>query len=226
MKQVILVGLLFCQILALVGCERKATELPQSPTSPSVNYDGTIVAMGDSLTAGLGVEEAEAYPALLDQLLRKQGLNWRVINAGVSGETSSGALERTKWVLSFAPDVVILETGANDGLRGIDPELTRKNIAAIIGLFRQSEVKVVLCGMDMVRNMGEEYTSRFAAIYPTLAKDNEVLFMPFFLEGVAGEAGLNQADGIHPTATGYQRVVVNLLPTVLEAIRTRSGEGN
>lgn len=202
------------------GCERRREERPpQAPVAaPSL---GTIVAMGDSLTAGLGVAEEEAYPAQLARSLAARGLAYRVINGGISGETSSGALERTRWVLSFKPDIVILATGANDGLRGIAPQLVEKNLEEIVATFKANQVTVILCGMEMVRNMGGDYTGAFAALYPRVAQHQGVIFMPFFLAGVAGEPNLNQPDTIHPTALGYQRIVNSLLPYVLEAINSR-----
>jgi acyl-CoA thioesterase I len=208
-------------ISGATGCERRQEELRSRP-GVIEEFSGIIVAMGDSLTAGLGVEEAQAYPSLLAGRLATKGLNYRVINAGISGETSSGALERTNWILSFKPDIVILETGANDGLRGLDPGLIENNLDKIVATLKQHDVTVVLCGMRMVRNLGAEYTDAFAALYPKVARRHEVIFMPFFLAGVAGESKLNQPDGIHPTAAGYQKIVDNLLPYVLEAIDQRN----
>ncbi len=199
------------------GCDRRQEEQPPRPEVVE-KFSGTIVAMGDSLTAGLGVAEDQAYPARLAERLAARGLNYQVINAGISGETSSGALERTNWILSFKPDIVILETGANDGLRGIEPQLIEKNLEKIVATFKQHNITVVLCGMEMVRNLGVDYTTSFAALYPKVAHRQGVIFMPFFLAGVAGEPTLNQSDGIHPTASGYQKIVDNLLPYVLEAI--------
>ena len=181
--------------------------------------EGTIVAMGNSLTAGLGVTEDQAYPALLERKLQADGYAFQVINAGISGETSSGALSRTQWTLTLKPNIVILETGANDGLRGISPDITRQNIEAIVKQFHQQRVVVLLAGMRMVENLGDEFTTAFANIYPTVAKAHDLLLMPFFLEGVAGKPALNQADGIHPTAEGYQQIVTALYPHVIAAIK-------
>jgi acyl-CoA thioesterase-1 len=209
-------------LLLAAGCERQPE--PQAPAPSAEKYTGTIVAMGDSLTAGLGVAESEAYPALLAARLAGRGLNYRVINSGISGETSSGARERSNWILSFKPEIVILETGANDGLRGLDPQLTEKNLAEIVAAFQAQGVTVVLCGMEMVRNLGADYTTAFAALYPKVARQQKVIFMPFFLQGVAGDPALNQPDGLHPTAAGYRRIVDNLLPYVLEAIKSRNNQ--
>jgi len=181
-----------------------------------------IVAMGDSLTAGLGLPESESYPTLLEGLLDDRGHSYRVVNAGISGETSSGARARVDWILKLEPEIVILETGANDGLRGIDPELVEQNINAIITRFTQEGVTVVLTGMQMVTNLGPDYVSSFNRIYPELAARHDVVLMPFFLEGVATEASLNQEDGIHPNAGGYEVIATNLLPYVMEAIARRT----
>ncbi len=206
--------------LAVAGCHRRQEEpQPRKSTSAALQYTGTIIAMGDSLTAGLGVSEDQAYPALLAKELAARGLNYRVINGGISGETSSGALGRTEWVLSFHPDIVILETGANDGLRGLNPRILERNLELIVSSLQKQGVTVVLCGMEMVRNMGQDYTKAFATIYPQVAKNYGAIFMPFFLAGVAGNPQLNQGDTIHPTADGYRIIVKNLLPYVLVAIK-------
>jgi acyl-CoA thioesterase-1 len=178
----------------------------------------TIVAVGDSLTAGLGVAEEESYPALLERQLQDGGLDVRVINAGVSGETTSGTLARIDWVLTMQPDIVILETGANDGLRGIDPGLVRANIRQIIERLKEENIIVVLAGMRMVWNLGPVYTADFNRIYAEIAEEKGLIFMPFFLEGVATSPSLNIEDGIHPNPQGYQIIVANLLPYVKEAV--------
>lgn len=194
--------------------------VPQSEASPPLqpHYQGTIVAVGDSLTAGLGVNEEESYPAQLEKKLRSAGYNWRVVNAGISGETSSGTLSRINWVMKLRPDIVILETGANDGLRGIDPRVTRKNIDETIRLLKQQHVTVVLAGMQMFRNLGQEFTSAFAGMYPALARKYGLIFIPFFLQGVAGDPSLNQPDGIHPTAKGYLIITEGIFPFARKAI--------
>jgi len=218
--------LILVLIPGISGCDRQREEKRQPPAVVE-NYDGIIVAMGDSLTAGLGVSEDLAYPALLSARLEERGINYRVINGGISGETSSGALERTDWILSFKPDIVILETGANDGLRGIEPQLIEKNIEKIVSTFKKNRVTVVLCGMKMVRNLGADYTAAFASVYPKVARRQGVIFMPFFLAGVAAVPALNQPDTIHPNVAGYEKIVDNLLPYVLEAIaRHKSGEAS
>ena len=201
-----------CLILAACGKE----EPPSAP--PEIQSTGTIVAMGDSLTEGLGVPEEKAYPALLQKALRDKGYGYRVVNAGISGETSSGARSRIGWVLRMKPDIVILETGANDGLRGLDPELIRRNIRDIVDAFTSEGIVVVLAGMKTLPNLGPAYSKMFADVYTDVGGDNDVILIPFFLEGVAGVSKMDQPDGIHPTADGYARVVEHILPYVTEAI--------
>lgn len=200
----------------LGGCEK--TTPPPPAKQPQSAVAGTIVAVGDSLTAGYGVNEADAYPAQLGKKLQAAGFHWRVVNAGISGETSSGTLSRIAWVLKLKPDIVILETGANDGLRGIDPQVTEKNIDETVRILKKNHVTVILAGMRMVSNMGQEYTSAFAAIYPTVAKKHGLLLIPFFLQGVAGDPALNQSDGIHPVAAGYRIITDMIYPYVVRAL--------
>ena len=202
----------------IVGC---SSPEPPPTESAAVPYEGTIIAMGDSLTEGFGVSEAEAYPALLEAKLLSLGYQYRVINAGISGETSSGAKSRVRWIMSQAPDIVIVETGANDGFRGIDPQLIHQNIGSIVEYFIENGVIVVLAGMKMVTNLGQEYTQAFEALYTDLANRYDVIFIPFFLEGVAAEPVLNQSDGIHPNAAGYRKMVDYITPFVVEAIQRR-----
>jgi acyl-CoA thioesterase-1 len=203
-------------LLMAISC----SEEPTAPTiaQPEKKIEGIIVAVGDSLTEGLGVEEEFAYPAVLEERLRKQGYPYQVVNAGISGETSSGTLSRIKWVLTLKPDIVILVTGANDGFRGIAPGLVKSNIRTIIQSFKEKNVIVVLGGMQIVQNLGQDYTTAFAKIYPEVARSEEVIFIPFFLAGVAADPGLNQADGIHPTAEGYRKIVDNINEYVVTAI--------
>ncbi len=196
-----------------------AASLGWSPQAHSRQDGGTILAVGDSLTEGLGVAEDQAYPALLERKLQADGFGYRVINAGVSGETTSGTLSRIQWTLRLRPDIVILVAGANDGLRGLDPKLTQANLEKIVQQLKAQDVVVVLGGMRMVQNLGAEYTRAFAEIYPAVASSQNVILISFFLEGVAGEPQLNQPDGIHPTADGYRRIVEHIYPYVVEAIR-------
>jgi acyl-CoA thioesterase-1 len=180
-----------------------------------------IVALGDSLTAGLGVSPEESYPAQLQRKLDEAGYRYRVINAGVSGDTTAGGLRRVDWVLKSRPDIVILVLGANDGLRGLDLKETRANLEQIIKRLQAAGVRVVLVGMKLPPNYGADYTERFTALYPELARLYGVTYMPFFLEGVAAKTVLNQADGIHPTAAGYRIIVDNLMP-VLKPLLVKS----
>lgn len=198
------------------------TPLP-APT-PTPRSGLLIVALGDSLTEGMGVDPADAYPAQLERKLRSDGYDITVVNAGVSGDTSSGTLSRVDWVLRQKPDIVVLAIGGNDGLRGVDPSVTEDNIDQIVQKLQASGAVVVLAGMEMVQNMGVEFTSEFRAIYPEIAERRGTILMPFLLEGVAADPDLNQADFIHPTAEGYTVVVQNLYPYVVQAIeQTKAG---
>jgi acyl-CoA thioesterase-1 len=216
------IRLLLCVacLLLFFGCDESPQTEEVQPEK--IVYEGVITAMGDSLTAGLGVAPSESYPAVLERMLAAAGLNYRVINSGVSGETSSGARSRVDWVLKSNPDIVILETGANDGLRGIAPELIKNNIGEIIEILLSREITIVLTGMQMTTNLGTEYRQKFNRVYHDLAVRYSLIFMPFFLQDVAAEPGLNQTDGIHPTAEGYQVIAANVLPFVKEAIGKRS----
>ena len=202
-------------VLFIPGCGNESTP-PSDPKAP--DYEGTIVAVGDSLTEGLGVAEELAYPALLEKKLQSGGYHYRVINAGVSGETSSGTLARINWILKLKPDIVILVIGANDGFRGIDPELIKTNILTIVRALKEKKVIVLLGGMQMGQNLGKEYITAFEKIYPLVAREENVGLVPFFLTGVAANPKLNQADGIHPTAEGYRVAVNYIFPYVIEAI--------
>lgn len=214
----ILCVIMFITLSAVTGCSQEQTEKPESTTGPMKK----IVAVGDSLTAGYGLDESAGYPALLEKKLQADGYNYQVVNAGVSGETSSGALSRMEWILTLDPDIVILETGANDGLRGIEPQLTEKNIRRILQLLKEKNVVTLLTGMKMVANLGLAYVNRFDAVYPELAEEFDVLFMPFFLEGVAMKRTMTLSDGIHPNAEGYKIIAENIYPYVLQAIDKRA----
>jgi len=181
-----------------------------------------IVTFGDSLTAGLGVSRDEAYPAQLQRRLDELDYGYRVINAGVSGETTAGGLRRTPWVLGSKPDVVILELGGNDGLRGLSLEQRKHNLGRIIEQLQQAGTTVILAGMKLPPNYGQDYTRGFEAIYPNLAKHYNLTLIPFFLEGVAASPVLNQADGIHPTREGYRIVVEQVLNVLGPVLRARA----
>ncbi|MBN9415276.1 hypothetical protein ABS71_05525 [bacterium SCN 62-11] len=194
--------------LLAVGCQSTPVAVPSATPVAKV-----VVAFGDSLTEGLGVDPEKAYPAQLERRLRKDGLDWKVVNAGISGETSSAARTRLDWVIGqLKPQVLILETGANDGLRGIEPELTEKNLDAMLDTLKRRNVRVLLAGMRVLKSSGKDYESKFAGVYPRLAQKHSVALFPFFLEGVAGKRELNQADQIHPTEKGYSLIVDRLAP--------------
>ena len=180
-----------------------------------------IVAFGDSLTAGLGVAAEEAYPARLQRRLDEKGLRYRVINAGVSGDTTAGGVRRVDWVLKSRPVLVILELGGNDGLRGLNLDETKANLERIIKRCQDASVTVILAGMKLPPNYGAEYTKGFEAIYPALAKQYRLTLIPFFLDGVAGSASLNQADGIHPTSEGYRIIADKVMETVKPLLNGR-----
>ena len=177
-----------------------------------------ILTLGDSLTAGYGLIEADSFPAQLQAALTERGIDADVLNGGVSGDTTSAGRARLEWALSDQPDVVIVELGANDGLRGIDPELTRDNLAAILEALRAKDVPVLLTGIYAPPNLGSDYSERFNAIYPDLADRYGVMLYPFFLDGVATEPALNQSDGIHPNRDGVAVIVERILPLVMRLI--------
>ena len=171
-----------------------------------------IVALGDSITSGLGVAADEAYPALLEVRLRRDGYAYRVVNAGVSGDTTAGGLRRVDWVLRAQPEIVILALGANDGLRGQSPKTTRANLEAIVTRLQTAGARVLLAGMRMPPNYGEAFTRQFEAVFPAVARRANVALVPFLLDGVAADPTLNQADGLHPNAAGHRVIAERLWP--------------
>ncbi len=187
-------------------------------------FGGTILFLGDSLTAGLGVEEAQAYPALIQEKIRAVNLPYEVINAGISGDTTAGGLARLDWVLQRKIDVLVLALGANDGLRGLPMTQTKANLQAIIDRVKAKNpgVKIVIAGMQIPPNMGAEYTEKFREVFVDLARENHAALIPFLLEGVGGHDDLNQADHIHPTVAGHKIVAENVW-RVLEPLLTKSG---
>jgi acyl-CoA thioesterase-1 len=174
----------------------------------------TILFFGDSITAGYGLEDpaAEAYPAAIQAKIDAAGLPWRVVNAGLSGETTSGGLRRVDWILRQPVDIFVVALGGNDGLRGVAPSVVRANLEAIIDRVRERRpsARVVIAGMRMFTNMGEEYTKSFAAVFPEVAAREKIPLVPFLLEGVGGRPELNQGDGMHPTAAGDLIVADNV----------------
>ncbi|WP_430514212.1 arylesterase [Pannonibacter phragmitetus] len=177
-----------------------------------------IVVLGDSLSAGYQLAPDEAFPVQLEKALKEKGENVTVINAGVSGDTSSGGLSRLDWSVPQDADAVIVELGANDALRGIDPAATRKNIEAIVSRLRGRGVEVLVAGMMAPRNLGEDYAAAFDPIFADVAKAHDALLYPFFLEGVAMKPELNLADGMHPTGEGVSVIVANVLPVVQDLV--------
>jgi acyl-CoA thioesterase-1 len=211
-------------LLLLCGYDRSdaaASQLPSSSSprkavgSGSVSAERpSIVAFGDSLTAGLGVPPDQSYPSRLQRMLDAAGYGYRVVNAGVSGETTAGGARRVSWVLKNKPVIVILELGGNDGLRGLSLQETKTNLERIVQQLQQASVTVVLAGMKLPPNYGQDYTDGFESLYQALAKQYRLTLIPFFLDGVAGSPSLNQADGIHPTGEGYRIIVEKILPTL------------
>lgn len=179
-----------------------------------------LVVLGDSLSAGLGLPAQDAFPAKLQKALQAKGIAVDMTNAGVSGDTSSGGRDRLDWSVPEGTEGVVLELGANDAMRGIDPDLTRAALTDIVRRLKARKIAVMLCGMLAPPNFGADYGARFNSIYPDLAKQFDVPLYPFFLDGVAADAKLNQADGIHPTAEGVNIVVNNMLPMVEAFLRT------
>jgi acyl-CoA thioesterase-1 len=197
--------------------------LAQAP-NPKPAKPIKMVVLGDSLSAGLGLSASAAFPARLQKSLQSKGIAVDMINAGVSGDTSSGGRDRLDWSVPEGTEAVILELGANDAMRGIDPKLTRSALTDILTRLKARGVAVLLCGMVAPPNYGSDYSARFNAIYPDLAKSFGVPLYPFFLEGVAADAKLNQADGIHPTAEGVDAIVRNILPVVEAFLGAISGQ--
>ncbi len=194
--------------------------LPGAPADTTARP--RIVALGDSLTAGLGLPRDQAYPALLQQRLNKAGLGYEVVNAGVSGDTSAGGLRRLDWALDGDVKILIVALGGNDGLRGLPPAELQKNLAAIVERAHGRGVTVILAGMEAPPNYGRDYAVAFHRVYPALAKKYRVALVPFLLQGVAGDDALNQPDGIHPTARGAEIVADNVW-TVLEPLIASPG---
>ena len=178
----------------------------------------TILALGDSLVAGYGLPEQDNFPAQLEAALAKKGIAARVINGGVSGDTSAGGLRRLGWLMAEKPEMVIVELGANDGLRGLDPARTFENIDAILTQTKKSGASILLTGMLAPPNLGREYAEEFNVVFPRLAEKHKVPFYPFFLDGVAADPALNQPDGMHPNAKGISVIVERILPQVLKVL--------
>ena len=203
-----------CAVLAVVAVLEIAGNSAAAAAKPAV-----VLALGDSLTSGWGLEAGQAFPARLEAALRKAGHDVTVVNAGVAGDTTAGARARLGWSLQPKPDAAIVELGANDGLRGIDPAATAANLDAILAELKRRGVAVLLTGMYAPPNLGREFGNAFNAVFPRLAAKHKVAFFPFFLEGVAAVPALNQRDGIHPNAAGVGVIVERIMPYVVRVLR-------
>ncbi len=211
---------IFVHILVLLmGLMTAASAQPAESAKPV-----KMVVLGDSLSAGYGLPAAASFPVRLQKALDAKGIKVDIINAGVSGDTASGGRDRVDWSVPEGTDAVILELGANDALRGTDPAVTRAALSDIITKLKSRKIAVLLCGMLAPPNYGSDYAAKFNAIYPDLSKSLGVPLYPFFLDGVAADAKLNQADGMHPTADGVDIVVKNILPTVEAFVGALSGQ--
>lgn len=188
------------------------------PAAAAINPPIHIVALGDSLVAGYGLRASDSFPARLQKALVAKGVDVKISNAGVSGDTAADGLARFDWSIPEGTDAVILELGANDALRGIDPAATRKALVGILERLRERRIPVLICGMLAPRNLGTAYTTRFDGIFPELAKAYNALLYPFFLQGVAVDPALNQGDGLHPNPAGVDVIVSRILPKVEELI--------
>jgi len=229
-----------CLLLAVIGCQSEtdpstdsapATQQDAASSSktahPEETYTGNILFFGNSLTAGYGLEQVDqAFPNLIQEKIDQNGYGFRVIKAGLSGETTTAGVNRLPWLLKQPIDILIIELGANDGLRGIDPDQTEMNLQAMIDTARalHPNVQIALFGMLVPPNMGQDYAKRFEAVYPRLAKKNQVAYLPFLLDGVAGNPELNLEDGIHPTAEGHRIVANNVWPLIQKLILKQQGK--
>jgi acyl-CoA thioesterase-1 len=207
-----------------IGCEQAKDEVASTPDSAPVRK--SVLFLGTSLTAGYGIDPDQAYPALIQSKIDSSGLPYHVINAGVSGETSAGAVRRVDWLLQQPLAVLVVETGANDGLRGLSTDSLSSNIRAILRRAKelQPSVKLVLIGMRIPPNYGRAYSQSFEAIYPELARESGATLVPFLLEGVGGVSSLNQPDGVHPTAQGQRKMAETVWRVLEPVLRERTDE--
>lgn len=209
-------------IPAATGSEPRDGAAGVSP-EPSARVERPLVVfLGDSLTAGYGVDEDQAFPAVIERRLRESGTPVRVVNAGVSGDTTAGGLARLDWVMRQRPDVLVVGLGGNDGLRGLDPKEAEANLRAIVQRAKDDGAEVLLLGMRMPPSHGADYTKRFEAIYENVARADDVPLVPFLLEGVGGSAELNLPDGIHPTPRGHEVIADNVAPYLSQIVRELS----
>lgn len=220
-------------VVSIGGCSREpsapappapapASETPKAPQAPAGAARPRVVFLGDSLTAGLGLSVEQSYPALIGKKLKERGLDFEVVNAGVSGDTSAGGVRRVDWSLEGDVRLLIVALGANDGLRGLPTSELKKNLSAILGRAKSRGIPVILAGMEAPPNNGVDYTRDFRNVYTDLAKEYGVRFIPFLLQGVAGDPSLNQADGIHPNVRGAQLVADLVFAELEPALRRRN----
>jgi acyl-CoA thioesterase-1 len=214
----------FVHILVLMVALMTAPMAFAQTPAPAATKPIKMVVLGDSLSAGLGLQASAAFPERLQKALQAKGIAVDMTNAGVSGDTSSGGRDRLDWSVPDGTGAVILELGANDALRGLDPQLTREALSDILTRLKARKIPVLLCGMVAPPNYGSDYAARFNAIYPDLAKSFGVPLYPFFLDGVAADARLNQADGMHPTPEGVDVIVKNIMPSVEALLGTIAGQ--
>jgi acyl-CoA thioesterase-1 len=214
----------FVHILVLMVALMTASMAFAQTPAPAATMPIKMVVLGDSLSAGLGLQASAAFPERLQKALQAKGIAVDMTNAGVSGDTSSGGRDRLDWSVPDGTGAVILELGANDALRGLDPQLTREALSDILTRLKARKIPVLLCGMVAPPNYGSDYAARFNAIYPDLAKSFGVPLYPFFLDGVAADARLNQADGMHPTPEGVDVIVKNIMPSVEALLGTIAGQ--
>ncbi len=199
-------------LIVLAGCTIGAPAVCAAETQ-------SVLILGDSLTAGLGVMPEEAYPSLIQDKMIKSGQGKiRIINAGISGSTSAGAYSRLKWYLKVRPDILVLALGANDGLRGLPVREMEKNLDKAIILAKESNIRVIIAGMEIPPNYGPDYAAQFRQVFPDLARRHQIPLIPFLLEGVAGQDGLNQTDGIHPNPFGHEIIADLVYPYILESL--------
>ncbi|PVE24510.1 arylesterase [Microvirga sp. KLBC 81] len=198
----------------IFACAAALAAMIAPSTAPAQSKTLRLVALGDSLTAGYGLPQEAAFPVALEKALKAKGYKVEIANAGVSGDTSSGGLDRLDWSVPDGTDGVIVELGANDMLRGLDPAVTRNSIEAIVERLKERNIPVMLAGMYASRNLGQDYIQKFDTIYSDIAKKHDLVLYPFFLDGIAGERSLNLPDGLHPTVKGVEIIVDRILPTV------------
>jgi len=212
-------------LAALVSCEQQVKDEPATNPPDKSSERPAVLFLGTSLTAGYGIDPAKAYPALIQQRIDAAGLPYRVINAGVSGETSAGAVRRVDWLMQQPVSVVVVETGANDGLRGLPIDSLRSNVDAILRRAHQLQprARLVLVGMKIPPNYGHAYSQQFESIYSQLARTHAATLVPFLLEGVGGVSALNQADGVHPTAEGQRRMAETVWRVLEPVLKERAG---